>query len=286
MQKLVMLIHHVFIDVDTKMKLNKGSMRASLINSLLIIMTCSVYFIFVSDQGMVHDEPIQIAQDKFSTKVEEQRELKNAPSTKANNLQSEFDFADLNLTLLAAIVANPINQSSAVIQDNSLVSLYKLNDQVKNTKLSIAAIYHNHIVLVAGNQEYELRLSAKPNTDFLTEPRQETASTSEKTALNSEIAKKIGNRPKQLEHIVAITPATEGFYVSPGINPALFRAAKFKEGDVLQSINGKDINEPDELEQAKALILTAETLEFNVLRGGKLVTLYLDIPAQDLSISR
>lgn len=269
------------------MKFSKGTIRPVVTLSLLVVLIGVFYFVFNTKQTNVQPESIPM---KLLEKASPKQFSAPPTATNGSNEMSEsatnFDFAALDLKLLAAIVANPINKSSAVIQANDLVTLYSLNDKIKQTELSIAAIYHNYIVLVLDNQEYELRLSADSNNNLEAVPLQEAELDPEQIAIDKKRATEIGNRPKELEHIVVITPASNGFYVTPGINPALFRSAKFKEGDVLQTINGKDVNDPEELAQAKALIATAETLEFNVLRGGVLVTLYLDIPAQDLSISR
>lgn len=269
-----------------RMTLFKNIIRPSLLIGLLVILIGSFYYLFFSEQTNVQSDPIQTSQQQDSTEHIENDPPAATEPFNDNEPKNNFDFAALDLKLLAAIVANPINQSTAVIQANDLVTLYKLNDKIKQTELSIAAIYQNYIVLVLDDQEYELRLSAKQNPDIAPAIFDETEVDPEQTAMNNQLANEIGNRPKELEHIVAITPGTNGFYVTPGINPALFRAAKFKEGDVLQTINGKDVNIPEELDQAKSLIARAETLEFNVLRDGVLITLYLDIPAQDLSISR
>lgn len=270
------------------MKAYKGVMRPSIIMVTLVVLSVGLYFMFNTTPVTVRSELMQTPKD--DVEPTEVQTLLTDEVAEVNNNSTKFDFAALDLTLLAAIVANPINQSSAVIQFKGSVTTYKVSDKINQTALTLVAIYNNYVVLVHGNQEYELRLSASINTDVESTALQALEGDAEQKAadekLAKELAKKIGNRPKELEHIVIISPASDGYYVTPGLNPALFRAARFKEGDVIQGINGKNLNDADELAQARALIATAETLEFNVLRGSVSLTLYLDIPSQDLSISR
>jgi type II secretion system protein C len=275
------------MDTKMKMKAYKGAMRPSFIIVTLVIVSTILYLSFKttpSTLGSSVSKPIQLPNSGLPSKLEDKNTQATSDDQKTISENTSFDFDSLDLTLLATIVANPINLSSAVIQSKTSVETYNLSDKIKQTDVAIAAIYHNYVVLVMDNQEYELRLSAKADKNVRHTAHQQVDA--EQLARDKKRAKQIGNRPKELEHIVIITPASDGYYVGPGINPALFRAARFKEGDVLQTINGKDVNIPEELEQAKALISTAETLAFNVLRRGVLITLYLDIPAENLSITQ
>ena len=268
------------------MKTHKGAMRPSIIIVTLVILSAGLYFLFNASTptiGNAESNSKQKPNRSLPDKNSEDKTLISPNPHLAIGNNTSFDFASLDLTLLAAIVAKPINLSSAIIQSKASAETYNLSDKINQTDVTIAAIYSNYVVLAINNQEYELRLSAAVDTNnkYASYQREDP----EQEAHDNKRAKEIGNRPKELEHIIVITPASEGYYVTPGINPDLFRAARFKEGDVLQSINGKDVNIPEELEQAKALIATAETLAFSVLRGGVLITLYLDIPAESLSIT-
>ena len=49
-------------------------------------------------------------------------------------------------------------------------------------------------------------------------------------------------------------------------------------------MNGEDVNSQEGLQSIQSLLPTAQTLIFEVLRGGKRVKLYLDIPSEGLKI--
>jgi type II secretory pathway component PulC len=98
----------------------------------------------------------------------------------------------------------------------------------------------------------------------------------------------IGTRPRIIEHLVTLTYTpfiADGQLVSPGLNPALFAQAGFKGDDVLKTINGKSVTVASELEEIQRELKMASTLEFVVMRRGKLVTLFLDIPSESLELT-
>jgi general secretion pathway protein C len=184
------------------------------------------------------------------------------------------------LTLLAVVVANPAINSSAVIQFDSRSDNYAIGEIINGTDVLLDEVLVDSVIVTLEGKEYELTLKGGDSDTY-----QQSSNRFIKENVTPLTAKEIGNRPKQLDHIIVISAENNNYTVVPGINPALFRAAKFKAGDILKTINGKDVTDPEELEQANALIATAQTLEFVVLRGGQFVTLYLDIPSKNLSIS-
>ena len=222
----------------------------------------------------VISEPVESSSDSSHELL-----IAGSANNNANDL-SEPTTVISNLTLLAVVVANPSENSSAVIQFNSTSGNYSIGEMINATGVLLEEVFVDSVTVSLEGKEYQLSLKGgdadayvQPNNSYINE--NETPMT----------AKEIGNRPKQLDHIIVISPENNNYTVVPGINPALFKAAKFKAGDILKTINGKDVTDPEELEQANALITTAQTLEFVVLRGGQFVTLYLDIPSKNLSIS-
>lgn len=184
------------------------------------------------------------------------------------------------LTLVAVVLANPAENSSAVIQFDLISDNYAIGESIKKTNVVLKEVLADYVTVTLDAKQYVLRLKGG-EADTYSSPIDSIVNDSEIPMT----AKEIGNRPKQLDHIISISPENNDYSPEPGINPALFKAAKFKPGDILQSINGKDVTIPEELAAANALIATAQTLEFVVLRGGRTVTLYLDIPSKNLSIS-
>jgi type II secretory pathway component PulC len=98
----------------------------------------------------------------------------------------------------------------------------------------------------------------------------------------------IGARPRIIEHLVNLTATpyiADGMLIQPGLNPELFKSVGFQEDDVLKMINGKSVTLDEEFEMIKKELKTAQTLRFEVMRKGRLITLYLDIPSEALTIT-
>ena len=230
--------------------------------------------------------------------------LKQEPNSKPehNYSQSELSNHDdvaspesqqstLALKLFGVVVSDDPKQSSATIESTSNTSTYYLNDKIASTDVVLVQIFFDHVLLRnETNEEMILMLdkSAPDNGDFYTDDRNDTPDSLTITEQKA-LAKSIGNRPKELEHIVKTRPlgtneGRDGFAVTPGLNPSLFRSAGFKEGDVLKEINGFDLSIAAQYAQVMAAIPNAHTLEFTVIRGGRTITLYLDIPSEGLSM--
>ncbi|MGQ8366025.1 hypothetical protein [Glaciecola sp. 1036] len=98
----------------------------------------------------------------------------------------------------------------------------------------------------------------------------------------------IGTRPKIVEHFVTLTETpyiADGMIVSPGINPELFKQAGLQPDDVLQTINGLSVTVEEDFKKIQRMMRNSNTLVLVVQRRGRQLTLYLDIPGEELSIS-
>lgn len=174
------------------------------------------------------------------------------------------------------------NNGKALIDYKGELSEFTAGDFVVIQDIILESIYQDHIKLrykkalfykyLAGENLYKVKENTSRSSDIL--------------SMNTE---EIGTRPKVLDHIVASTPTpyiADGVLVSPGINPALFNQAGFKTDDVLKTVNGLSVTSSDELEQINQLLAESHTLEFQVMRKGRLVTLYLHIPSEALSVGK
>ncbi|MDT0595617.1 hypothetical protein [Glaciecola petra] len=161
---------------------------------------------------------------------------------------------------------------------------YFENDFLLNTDMQLAMVYESKIDISFKDRIFTIALSP-PNLlapDF----REAEKSYSDFLEMTPE---EIGSRPRILEHLIILTPTpyiADGQLIYPGLNPALFQQAGFKEDDVLKTINGKSVTIEAELDDIKKEMLNASTLVFEVMRKGRMITLYLDIPSEALEIKR
>jgi len=157
------------------------------------------------------------------------------------------------------------------------------NEFIGSSTLFLETIEAQHIVVLHEDKPYIVKLEG---TNVLADGfREPEPSYDEFLAMSAE---DIGSRPRILEHLVTIIPTpyiADGVLTAPGINPTLFEQAGFKEDDVLKKVNGKSVTKPDELEEIKKQMLYASTLTFEVMRKGRIITLYLDIPSEALELT-
>lgn len=191
-------------------------------------------------------------------------------------LPLEFD-----LVGIADITSN--EQSVLIKFENDLYN-YEINDFVLNSTMQLVKISALQVEILFEQVIYTKNLNP-PN--LLSKSSQDQDKSYEE--LINMTAKEISSRPRIIEHLIALTPTpyiADGKLASPGLNPALFEQAGFKSDDLLKMINGKSVTIESEFDEIKKELKTAQTLEFLVMRKGRLITLYLDIPSETLELVR
>ena len=176
------------------------------------------------------------------------------------------------------------NEQSVLIKFENDLYNYEVNDFLLNSSMQLVKISPLHIDILFDQVIYTVELSP-PN---LLSKNFEDSDKPYSDLINM-TAKDIGSRPRIIEHLIKLTPTpyiADGKLAGPGINPALFEQAGFQTDDVLKTINGKSVTIESEFDEIKKELKTAQTLEFLVMRKGRLVTLYLDIPSETLELVR
>jgi general secretion pathway protein C len=264
----------------------KGKISGKLVVAFgVIALLCIYIFTQTTEQPSSSIELVEPNSKVVNASNKSTQALKNATTSTLDadiTKKGTADEALARLTLLAVVMAQPVNNSSALIGSGNNRSNYDIGDKILNSPASLSAVFASYVLVNIDGEDYRLVLVGDEQDTLLSAADSQTAPQDDYLAMTAE---DIGNRPKLLTHILSIDPNNNDYRVSPGVNPQLLRAAKFKPGDELLTINGKDVSIPEEYAQAQALIATAQTLEFEVLRNGQIVTLYLDIPNEDLSIA-
>ncbi|WP_040522444.1 type II secretion system protein GspC [Aliiglaciecola lipolytica] len=277
---------------------NKNNNNKTILGLLIIAIAVLSYFMFSTPN---HD-PVELSEEVKNELFDESDEVnfeQQNPSQQSTNNNSKIDLegltsTPLDISLIGVVASNDESEASATIQSRLQIRTYFIDDQIAYTNAIILEIRNDRVILSNDGERQVLLLRGTASSDDTKHldnrsPNQERGYDQHSSA--EDIAKSIGNRPKLLEHIINISPIvqnniTAGFEVFPGMNPKLYKAAEFKAGDILQKINGNDITTEEGMEAVQQLIPTAQTLMFSVLRGGKVINLYLDIPSDNLSIRK
>jgi len=209
------------------------------------------------------------------------------PGNNANsiNIQLPYEFSVIGISDLKSNGKSvPINEVKVLIKFENEIYEHTLNDFLLNTNMQLVEIEAKQISIL-----FEQVLYSKS----LTPPNLLSSAFKKQDKTHSEFIQmsptEIGTRPRIIEHLVSLTGTpyiADGKLVGPGLNPALFKQAGFRVDDVLKTINGKSVTVEAEFEDIKKELKTAHTLKFLVMRKGRLVSLYLDIPSEGLDLVR
>ncbi|MDO6710037.1 type II secretion system protein N [Aliiglaciecola sp. 2_MG-2023] len=247
-------------------------------------------------------EPIELSEEVKKELLNETGDIGMQQQQHPQHLQPEEQEIDLegippsplDISLIGVVASDMDTEASATIQSRLQIRTYFIDDQIAYTNAVIQEIRNDRVILLNEGQRQVLLLRGTASSDEdkgNTNTNSNSSNGYDQNSNDDDIAKSIGNRPKLLEHIIHISPFDQndlsaGFNVSPGMNPKLYKSANFKQGDILQKINGNDITTEEGLEAVQTLLPTAQTLVFSVLRGGQVISLYLDIPSENLSIQK
>ena len=222
--------------------------------------------------------PTQLMSMEIDNKVQAIKAIQNPSSelSKSTTLPKTF-------LLRGAVAQYEDLLPAALVEYKGGLTEYELGNYILDTDMRITNILNGSIIVEYNNQDFQIDLTP-PNLLALNYRK---PSESMSKLLNM-TPKEIGARPRIIEHMLILTPTpyiADGQLVHPGLNPSLFKQAGFQEDDVLKTINGKSVTIEHELEAIKKELLNAHTLTFQVMRKGRLITLYLDIPSEALDVS-
>lgn len=190
----------------------------------------------------------------------------------------------LPIAFLLVGIQQKTNEQDAkvILQANGELFEYALFDTLLDTDMQLVNIFESSVEVEYNAATYKVALTPPNILTSRSDTNEERYSD-----LIEMTPKEIGSRPRIIEHLMILIPTpyiADAQLVKPGLNPALFAKAGFQEDDLLKTINGKSVTIEEELEAIKEELKTAHTLEFEVMRKGRLVTLYLDIPSEALEI--
>ena len=218
----------------------------------------------------------QMGTSKDDSRVNKQTTIDPKPETNAAD-SATTQLLPFDIKLLGLVFSNVASKSYTQLNNAGNIAEFVVDEQVNDTAVYVKRINKASVILEFESVDYELRLgdsNSLEESQLIVEFEQMSA-------------KDIGSRPRTMQHIVTLLPNLfndGGQLVIPGQNPALFSAARFKEGDVLLDVNGFDIDDERSFSELQQHIRQAQTLKFKVNRAGRQITLYLDIPSEALKL--
>ncbi|MCZ8530353.1 type II secretion system protein GspC [Alteromonas sp. PRIM-21] len=199
----------------------------------------------------------------------------------------------LNLTLTGVVASSEQKAGTAIIENRGSQAVYGLGDKIEGTNATLQKVYNDRVIIKNGvrnetlmldgidydeaNRRREMQARQRPA------PKQEEEDRSQLSEEALEATAALRERPASFTDFISISPKTEegqliGYQVSPGKEPELFKSAGLQAGDVITQINGLDLTDLQQSQEALSELRNAQNIELTIIRDGSLTTLYLDLP--------
>lgn len=228
--------------------------------------------------------------DMTAKPVEVKQTITDAPETR------------LNLSLNGVVSSTNKSVAIAIIENRGQQSTYGIEEKIEGTNAILKEVYADRVIIKNGPRRETLMLdgvdfntgseAASLSKAVINKNKSPQGQAAKRTTLPREVAdatRELQSRPSEFSDYIAISPyrqdgRLEGYRISPGKKPKLFKAAGFKAGDVVVEINGLDLTDPQQSLEAMNSLRSAQSLQLTVNRGDETLTLYLDFPSAGLNI--
>ncbi|GGD76890.1 type II secretion system protein GspC [Lacimicrobium alkaliphilum] len=211
-----------------------------------------------------------------------QRVVENAPQT------------NLNLTLTGLVASDIPRQGAAIIENRNQQNTYGVGEKVDGTNVVVKEVLIDRIIIQNGSRMETLMLDGvdfKKGRAVLTpsnpQPQPQRTSPRQLSEQAVSATQELMSQPANFTDYIAISQhmaegELKGYRVSPGKKPALFNAVGLQANDIVTEINGLDLTDIQQSMEAMSMLRETDSLQLTVDRDGELLTLYLDLPADDL----
>lgn len=200
----------------------------------------------------------------------------------------------LNLTLTGVVASSEQESGTAIIENNNSQAVYGLGEKIEGTNATLQTVYNDRVIIKNGIRKETLMLDGI-DYEEANRRREQQERMGPSPARNDEVQAQelseealeataaLRERPANFTDFISISPKTEGgqligYQVSPGREPALFASAGLKAGDVISQINGLDLTDLQQSQEALSELRSAQSIELTIIRDGSFTTLYLDLP--------
>lgn len=286
--------------------------------NLLVVVVLSIYLLaFLADiVWRIIPEPQATAQNTQSVSSANNSRKNKSAQTNINALKRLNLFGDvkqaaapvqqqavtdapqtrLNLVLNGVVSSSDVNKGAAVIEHKGKQNTYGVGEKIEGTNAILRQVHVDRVIIRNGARNETLMLEGldfkqanrnKPKINKPVAQKRSAAPSPKPTRLSREAAEatqQLRASPGSFIEFISVSPHREnnqmvGYRLSPGKNPTLFDSAGLKRNDIVTQINGLDLSDPQQSMEAMNELRKSESIELSVIRGGELLTLYLELPA-------
>jgi general secretion pathway protein C len=205
-------------------------------------------------------------------------------------LQPDEDLADtrlVNLTLNGTVASEIPNYSVAIISDGGKdQEVYVIGDSVGNNA-TLHAVYADRVVLNENGALTNLKLPREFKDAQASNIRRSTT-TRRRPENSKSIQAVVTQNLTKLTDVIRPTPyrvegKQVGFRVYPGRDRRKFAALGLRPGDIIKSIDGKELTDASQAMQVFQSLGTSEQVTVTIERNGETESLTLKTSQLDLS---
>ncbi|HEY7774841.1 MAG TPA: type II secretion system protein GspC [Marinagarivorans sp.] len=213
---------------------------------------------------------------KYDPNAERDRLARERAEQLAREASEPVKETKLNLKLQGVIASNEPSKSWAIIGEASSQALYKAGDAlpgVRGVKLkSIAELW---VILDNNGKAEKLWLYGEDDKKFVATRRTPApvAPPEDDNVHKAEVDESAVKDIKSIGDVVRFMVATEGgqmigYKVRPGRKRELFDQVGLKNNDIVVSVNGIEVNEPQKVREVYQALKTATEANLEVMRDG------------------
>lgn len=203
--------------------------------------------------------------------------------------QQQLERTRLNLELQGIIAANDPGKSWAIIGPGENQKLYKVGDPLDGTSgVKVADIQSLKVIINNNGNLEELWLYGEDGMNVASSNNY-TPPPSNNNAPAPEVATAISRdqieQAKNIGDVVRFMVATEngrmiGYKVRPGRKRELFDMVGLKTDDIVVSVNGIEVNEPQKVREVYQALKNATEANLQVLRDGSTHSIQISMSSE------
>lgn len=190
-------------------------------------------------------------------------------------LSGNIPLTSLNISLTGVLASEDAKRSIAIIAKDGQQYSRNVGEAIPGYEAKIVTISPDRVVLqYQGHYEAlylyqeEKAADAPPSSDAW-----------------SQVKEKIQKNPAAAQDYLTISPVTEedvlkGYQLNPGKNPDLFYRAGLQDNDLAVSLNGVDLRDADQAQQAIAQLAGMSKFNLTVERDGQQQDIYLALDGE------
>lgn len=285
--------------------------------SVLALVYIAYLLAQITWQFVVKPQAYQSSPNSFKATTKDTKQVKISQLTALNLFGKEEPKAEiaeeayedvpetkLKLILSGVVASSDANTAAAIIEHNGKQETYGIGDKISGTRASLDKVHADRVIIKQSGRKETLMLDGfdynnshvvaqkrptkrkpirqgpiRPSTNNkIVDLRNNKMLTSKTKALRETLS----NDPGKLTDYLNISPARVnsqliGFNLRPGKDREFFKASGLKPGDVAVQMNGLDLTDGTQVQDALKLLKTEKEISLLVKRNDELTEILFSI---------